>query len=157
MSRGPHEGCLLQAVPVVHRGRSFSCRRCARPRHGAVLVYLLGWRWEFLPSFVAKLVPGVDLVPLWTMAVADVYRKSKRIAATMEVGRRRHRRSYWPKFSALDTTGWFCSLGVRRCHRGAVSVALQAFADGHNHYFILLPLLHLQPASVPTARAGLPH
>jgi len=24
--------------------------------------YLLGWHWEFLPSFFAKLVPGVDLV-----------------------------------------------------------------------------------------------
>jgi hypothetical protein len=24
---------------------------------GAVLVYLLGWHWEFLPSFLAKLVP----------------------------------------------------------------------------------------------------
>jgi hypothetical protein len=47
---------------------------------GAVLVRLLGWHWEFLPSFFAKLVPGVDLVPLWTMAVANVYRKSKRIA-----------------------------------------------------------------------------
>ena len=29
----------------------------------AVLVELLGWHWEFLPSFLAKLVPGVDLVP----------------------------------------------------------------------------------------------
>ncbi len=28
------------------------------------LIYLLGWHWEFLPSFFAKLVPGVDLVPL---------------------------------------------------------------------------------------------
>ena len=47
---------------------------------GAALVYLLAWHWEFLPSFLAKLVPGVDLVPFWTMAVANVYRKSKRIA-----------------------------------------------------------------------------
>jgi hypothetical protein len=46
----------------------------------AILVHLLGWHWEFLPSFLAKLVPGVDLVPFWTMAVANVYRKSKRIA-----------------------------------------------------------------------------
>ncbi len=45
-----------------------------------VLVYLLGWHWEFLPSFLGKLVPGVDLVPFWTMAVANVYRKSKQIA-----------------------------------------------------------------------------
>lgn len=47
---------------------------------GAALVYLLGWNWEFLPSFLAKLVPGIDLVPFWTLAVANVYRKSKRIA-----------------------------------------------------------------------------
>ncbi len=48
---------------------------------GAVLVRLLGWHWEFLPSFLAKLVPGVDLVPFWTLAVASVYRRSKRLAA----------------------------------------------------------------------------
>jgi hypothetical protein len=51
---------------------------------GAALAYLLGWHWEFLPSFLAKLVPGVDLVPFWTMAVANVYRKSKQIAVTIE-------------------------------------------------------------------------
>ncbi|MGH9600499.1 MAG: hypothetical protein ACRD27_11590 [Terracidiphilus sp.] len=44
---------------------------------GAVLTYLLGWHWEFAPSFLAKLAPGIDLVPLWTLAVANVYRKSK--------------------------------------------------------------------------------
>jgi hypothetical protein len=49
-----------------------------------VLSYLLGWNWEFLPSFLAKLVPGVDLVPLWTLAVGNVYRRSKRLAITME-------------------------------------------------------------------------
>src|SRR5258708_15287093 len=47
---------------------------------GAALVYLLGWHWEFLPSSLAQLVPGIDLVPFWTMAVANVYRKSQRIA-----------------------------------------------------------------------------
>lgn len=50
----------------------------------AVLVKLLGWHWEFLPSFLGKLVPGMDLAPFWTMAVANVYRKSKQIAVTME-------------------------------------------------------------------------
>jgi hypothetical protein len=53
----------------------------------AVLVKLLGWHWEFLPSFFAKLVPGVDLVPFWTMAVANVYRKSKQTAVTEQEGR----------------------------------------------------------------------
>jgi len=56
----------------------------------AMLVRLLGWHWEFLPSFLAKLVPGVDLVPFWTMAVANVYQKSKRIAVTEEESRAQH-------------------------------------------------------------------
>jgi hypothetical protein len=42
-----------------------------------VLSWLLGWHWEFLPSFLAKLVPVADLVPFWTLAVANVYRKSR--------------------------------------------------------------------------------
>ncbi|HET9305192.1 MAG TPA: hypothetical protein VFO46_04125 [Candidatus Sulfotelmatobacter sp.] len=46
----------------------------------ALLTNLLGWHWEFLPSFFAKLVPGVDLVPFWTIAVASVWRKAKRVA-----------------------------------------------------------------------------
>jgi hypothetical protein len=50
----------------------------------AALVYLLGWHWEFLPSFLGKLVPGVDLVPFWTMAVANVYRKSKQTITTID-------------------------------------------------------------------------
>ena len=45
-----------------------------------VMLYLLGWHWEFLPSVLAKLVPGVDMVPFWTLAVANVYRKAKRKA-----------------------------------------------------------------------------
>lgn len=51
---------------------------------GAVLTYLLGWHWEFLPSFFAKLVPAVDLVPFWTLSVAYVYRKSRRLPVTIE-------------------------------------------------------------------------
>jgi hypothetical protein len=50
---------------------------------GGVLAYLLGWHWEFLPSFFAKLVPGVDLVPFWTMSVANVYRKSRSLPVTI--------------------------------------------------------------------------
>jgi hypothetical protein len=49
-----------------------------------VLTLLLGYQWEFLPSFLAKLVPVVDFVPLWTLAVANVYRKQKRLATIAE-------------------------------------------------------------------------
>jgi hypothetical protein len=54
---------------------------------GAALLSLLGWHWEFLPSFVAKLVPGADLAPFWTLAVANVYRKSKRTLVTTDESR----------------------------------------------------------------------
>jgi hypothetical protein len=47
---------------------------------GAMMIHLLGWHWEFLPSFLAKLVPGVDLVPFWTIAVVNVWRKAKQEA-----------------------------------------------------------------------------
>ena len=50
----------------------------------AVLVHLLGWHWEFLPTFFAELVPGADLVPFWTLAVANVYRKWKQIPIPAE-------------------------------------------------------------------------
>ncbi|UWZ85977.1 hypothetical protein [Occallatibacter riparius] len=47
-----------------------------------ILTFLLGWHWEFLPSAAAKLIPGVDMVPLWTLAVGNVWRRSKKDAAT---------------------------------------------------------------------------
>jgi hypothetical protein len=58
---------------------------------GVALISLLGWHWEFVPSFLAKLVPGVDIVPFWTLAVASVYRKSKRIAVAAEEDREQPR------------------------------------------------------------------
>lgn len=33
------------------------------------MVSLVGWHWAFLPTFLAELVPFVDLVPTWTLAV----------------------------------------------------------------------------------------
>ena len=35
---------------------------------GLVLTWLVGWHWAFLPTFIAELVPFVDLVPSWTLA-----------------------------------------------------------------------------------------
>ena len=72
------EGALSPAEDILDFGMA------------AVLVQLLGWHWEFLPSFLAKLVPGVDLVPFWTMAVANVYRKSKQNVVTAEENRDQH-------------------------------------------------------------------
>src|ERR1041385_5364793 len=52
-----------------------------------VLIELLGWHWEFLPAFAAELVPGVDLVPFWSLAVGSVYRKWKQMTVTEEQAR----------------------------------------------------------------------
>ncbi len=35
----------------------------------AVMWGLLGFHWAFLPSFVTKLLPGIDLAPTWVLAV----------------------------------------------------------------------------------------
>jgi hypothetical protein len=58
-----------------HRGRtSWAADDVLDIAVAAVLVNLLGWHWEFLPAFLAELVPGVDLVPFWTMAVISAPR-----------------------------------------------------------------------------------
>ncbi len=33
------------------------------------LTWLIGWHFAFLPSFLTKLIPVVDFVPTWTLAV----------------------------------------------------------------------------------------
>jgi hypothetical protein len=38
------------------------------------MVWLVGWHWVFLPTFLAELVPGLDLVPTWTAAAFFVTR-----------------------------------------------------------------------------------
>ena len=63
------EGALSPAEDVLDLGMA------------AAMTHLLGWHWEFLPSFLGKLVPGLDLVPFWTIAVANVWRKTKHMAA----------------------------------------------------------------------------
>ena len=49
------------------------------------LIRLIGWHWEFLPSFVAELVPGLDLVPFWTLPAVNVYRKWRRLEGAVRV------------------------------------------------------------------------
>src|ERR1700729_3630568 len=34
-----------------------------------VLTLLVGWHIAFIPSFLIKFVPGIDLAPTWTIAV----------------------------------------------------------------------------------------
>jgi hypothetical protein len=41
------------------------------------MTLLVGWHFAFLPSFVVKLVPVLDLAPTWTIAVFIATRRSK--------------------------------------------------------------------------------
>jgi len=50
----------------------------------AILVRLLGWHWAFLPSLFAELVPGFDLFPTWTAAVAYVARNAPIVSEHVE-------------------------------------------------------------------------
>ncbi|MFI5169754.1 MAG: hypothetical protein ACHQM7_05285, partial [Vicinamibacterales bacterium] len=43
---------------------------------GLLLIWLVGWHWAFLPTFLAELVPFVDLVPTWTLAVMFATRRA---------------------------------------------------------------------------------
>jgi len=49
-----------------------------------ILIRLLGWHWAFLPSFVAKVLPGVDMVPTWTIAVLVATRGTARQPSKVE-------------------------------------------------------------------------
>jgi hypothetical protein len=44
------------------------------------MITLLGWHLAFLPTVVAELVPGLNLIPSWTAAVFFVTRKRKVVA-----------------------------------------------------------------------------
>ncbi len=43
----------------------------------AILIKLVGWHWAFLPSLIAELIPGLDLVPTWTVAMWIASRRTR--------------------------------------------------------------------------------
>ncbi len=45
-----------------------------------MMVTLLGFHWQFLPSFVSELVPVLNIAPAWTIAVLWVRRSERRNA-----------------------------------------------------------------------------
>ena len=55
--------------PVFGAGALSIVNDCLDVAVGIVMVLLVGWHFAFLPTFVAELVPGLDLVPTWTLAV----------------------------------------------------------------------------------------
>lgn len=43
-----------------------------------IMVSLLGWHVAFLPTVIAEVIPGFNLIPTWTAAVFFVTRTRKR-------------------------------------------------------------------------------
>ncbi len=46
-----------------------------------IMVTLLGFHWQFLPSFFSELVPVLNIAPAWTLAVLWVRRNERRTVA----------------------------------------------------------------------------
>jgi hypothetical protein len=46
-----------------------------------VMMFLLGFHWAFLPSFVTKFLPFIDLAPTWTLALFIAARDRRKLVA----------------------------------------------------------------------------
>jgi hypothetical protein len=70
---------LLQIVifPMVWSGAASPIDDVFDAAVAVAMVALVGWHWAFLPSFLAKLIPGVEFVPTWTAAVLIATRNWK--------------------------------------------------------------------------------
>lgn len=83
------DGLQLFVLPLFSEGALSPADDVLDLAVAGILVTLLGWHWEFLPAFAAELIPGVDLVPFWTLSVANVYRKWKQgLVADKDAGAR---------------------------------------------------------------------
>jgi len=51
----------------------------------AILTWLVGWHFAFLPSFIAKVVPMADLIPTWTIAIFLATRQNPVQVGTTQV------------------------------------------------------------------------
>lgn len=78
----------MVAFPVVWQGAASPVDDALDFVAGISLILLVGWHWSFVPSFLAELVPGLDLVPTWTAAMYVVSRRQRAAGPkTLEVVR----------------------------------------------------------------------
>ncbi len=77
----------MVAFPVVWQGAASPVDDALDLLAGIALILLVGWHWSFVPSFLAELVPGLDLVPTWTAAMYLVTRQRRAATKTLEVVR----------------------------------------------------------------------
>jgi hypothetical protein len=87
------DGVQLALLPLVVGGVTSPVDDIIDVVTAIVLTGLVGFRWAFLPAFIAELVPFVDMVPSWTMAVLISTRDRDRNQAVAPDGRSAGRRS----------------------------------------------------------------
>jgi hypothetical protein len=68
------DGIQIVTVPLFFAGIASPLNNALDLVAGVAFVALLGWHIAFLPTFVAELVPFVDIFPTWTAAVFFVTR-----------------------------------------------------------------------------------
>ncbi len=68
------DGVQIFAVPFFFSGAASPVNDALDLVAAAAFILLLGWHIAFLPTFLAELVPVLDLVPTWTAAVFFVTR-----------------------------------------------------------------------------------
>jgi hypothetical protein len=56
-------------LPLVMGGAASPINDALDVFVAALMIWLVGWHWLFLPAFIAELMPFVDLVPTWSLAV----------------------------------------------------------------------------------------
>jgi len=68
------DGVQIFAMPAFFGGAASPLNDALDLVVGVGFVLLLGWHFAFLPTFIAELIPVVDMFPTWTAAVLFVTR-----------------------------------------------------------------------------------
>ena len=63
------DGIQIALLPLVLGGAVSPVDDAIDIATAVMLSGLLGFRWVFLPTFIAEMVPFIDLAPSWTLAV----------------------------------------------------------------------------------------
>jgi hypothetical protein len=63
------DGIQIALLPLVLGGAVSPVDDAIDVATAVILSGLLGFRWVFLPTFIAEMVPFLDLAPSWTLAV----------------------------------------------------------------------------------------
>jgi hypothetical protein len=72
----------VAALPLFLEGALSPVQAVLDVLVAVLMVSLLGWHWAFLPTFVAELIPVLDIVPTWTAAVLFATRGGARKRST---------------------------------------------------------------------------